>query len=150
MANVVWPALYLETRLLSWWAIAIGLLVEYFYYLKVLKFNKRQALKANLFANLVSAVLGIVLIPALGIAWELFPASVYQFIFDWGTFNPITWIASFCIAAVFNALIEGFVIKKFFYSAFTFRGKTFYMLVMFNAVSVGAALISLLIEPVRV
>jgi len=30
-ANVVWPALYLETRLFSWWAIGIGFLIEFFF-----------------------------------------------------------------------------------------------------------------------
>ena len=30
-ANVEWPALVLETRLLSWWAIGLGLLIEYFF-----------------------------------------------------------------------------------------------------------------------
>ena len=30
-ADVVWPALYLETRIFTWWAMALGLVIEFFF-----------------------------------------------------------------------------------------------------------------------
>jgi hypothetical protein len=70
-ANVVWPALYLETRLFSWWAISVGLLVEYLFIRRVFGLSPKKALLADVIANVVSAVAGIFLIPVAGILWEI-------------------------------------------------------------------------------
>lgn len=67
-ANVVWPALYLETRLFSWWAIGIGLLVEFFFIKWLFTLPVKKASMATVSANAVSAVAGIILIPLAGIA----------------------------------------------------------------------------------
>jgi len=99
-ANVVWPALYLETRLFSWWAISIGLLIEFFFIGWLFSLSQKQAIIATVTANAVSAVAGIVLIPLAGIAWELFPGSIVNRAFGWGTFNPVTWVATFLLVIV--------------------------------------------------
>lgn len=70
-ANVVWPALYLETRLFSWWAIGIGLLVEFFFIKWLFTLPVKKASMATVSANAVSAVAGIILIPLAGIAISL-------------------------------------------------------------------------------
>jgi hypothetical protein len=89
MADVVWPALFLEIRLLSWWAIASGLLAEYLFVRWLFSLSIKRAVIATVSANAASTVLGILLIPLAGIAWEIFPGSVYMGILKWGTFNPI-------------------------------------------------------------
>ena len=148
-ANVVWPALYLETRLFSWWAIGIGLVVEFFFVRWLFGMSAKQAAIADLSANAVSAVAGLVLIPLAGVVWELFPGSVINWAFDWGTFNPVTWGGTFLLACLINALLEGAVYKKWFAPEFRFKSRKFLWLVVANAISVGAAFGSLCVAPMR-
>lgn len=148
-ANAVWPALYLETRLFSWWAISVGLVIEYFFVRWLFGLAPRRAALADLSANAASAVVGVVLIPIAGIAWELFPASVYNWALGWGTFNPITWAGTFLLACVVNAVLEGFVYKKAFKVDFKIKSKKFGWLVLANAFSVGVAFASLWIAPLQ-
>jgi hypothetical protein len=147
-ANVVWPALYLETRLFSWWAIGIGLVVEFFFVRWLFGLAVKQAIVAALSANLVSAVLGLLLIPLAGLFWELLPGSVINWVLGWGTFNPLTWIATFFIGCLVNALLEGAVYKKWFVKSFRFKSKQFGWLIIANAISVGVAFASLWVYPV--
>ena len=148
-ANVVWPALYLETRLFSWWAISVGLVIEYLFVRWLFGLTPGRAAVADLFANAASAVVGVVLIPVSGIVWELFPASIYNWAFEWGTFNPITWTSTFFIACVINALLEGFVYKKVFKLDLKIKSKKFWWLVLANTFSVGVAFASLWIAPLH-
>ena len=148
-ANVVWPALYLETRLFSWWAISVGLVIEYLFVRRLFGLAPGRAAVADLSANASSAVVGIALIPVAGIGWELFPASVYNWALGWGTFNPITWAGTFFLACVINAVLEGFVYKKAFKLDFKIMSKRFWWLVLANAFSVGVALVSLWIVPLQ-
>ncbi len=148
-ANLVWPALYLETRLFSWWAISVGLVVEYLFVRWLFGLAPSRAAIADLSVNAASAVVGVVLIPIAGIAWELFPASVYKWALGWGTFNTITWAGTFILACVVNAALEGFVYKKAFKVDFKIKSKNFGWLVLANAFSVGVALASLWIVPLQ-
>jgi hypothetical protein len=148
-ANMVWPALYLETRLFSWWAISVGLVVEYFFVRKLFGLAPKRAAIADLSANAVSAVAGIVLIPVGGIVWEFFPGSLYMWVFGWGTFNPITWAGTFFLACVINALLEGLVYKHAFKVNFLFKSKKFWWLVLANVFSVGVAIASLWLMPAQ-
>lgn len=148
-ANMVWPALYLETRLFTGWAITLGLVVEYLFIRHLFRLSPWRALQADLAANAVSALAGVVLIPLGGVAWELFPGALYMWALDWGTFNPITWAGTFLLACLINASLEGAVYKRAFKVALPFRSRQFGGLVLANAVSVGAALASLWVVPVR-
>jgi len=146
-ADVVWPALYLEMRLFSWWAIGLGLIVEFFFIWKVFSLPLKRALMADIAANTASALLGVVLIPLAGIAWEVFPGLAFYHFLNVGTFNPITWSATFIFACLINALLESYVLKYFFKLPFT--KKTFFWLVLANVVSVGVAFGSLWWNPVE-
>ena len=148
-ANAVWPALYLETRLFSLWPISIGLLIEYFFVLKLLETNPKRAAFATSAANVVSAVLGIILIPLAGVAWEVFPGLLFYHLLNMGTFNPFTWVATFILACVINVLIEGAVYKKWFKLKFLFKSRLFLWFMLANAASVGVAMGSLIINPVQ-
>ena len=120
-ANVVWPALYLETRLFSWWAISTGLFIEYFFVLRLLQATPKQAAIATLVANTASAILGILLIPLAGLLWEIFPGIILSHLLNMGTFNPVTWVATFILACMVNVAIEGLVYKSWFKLNFLFK-----------------------------
>lgn len=147
LADVVWPALYLEVRLLSWWAIFFGLIIEYFFIKKIFNLELKYTLKIVTIANFVSAILGIILIPLGGIIWEIFPGLIFYNLFHLGTFNPITWSGTFLLASLINAIVEGFIYKKIFKIELLFKSRKFVYLFLINMLSVSLAFISILIYP---
>ena len=145
-ADVVWPALFLEARLVTWWAVTTGLVVEYLFVRKLFGFGTGKAILVDVCMNAASTLLGILLIPIAGIAWEYFPGILLYTAFDVGTFNPITWIATFLLAVAINAGLESLVIRWAFKTRVGRRG--FWGLFLANAVSVGVAFGSLfMVEP---
>jgi hypothetical protein len=113
-ADVVWPALYLTGGIYTWWVIAAGLLIELIAIKWLFKVNWGQSAGIDIAANAASALLGIVLIPLSGLAYEIFPGTVVNYVFSWGTFNPVAWVATVILAATINLAIEWFVMKKAF------------------------------------
>jgi hypothetical protein len=146
-ADVVWPALFLETRLITWWTIGLGLLVEFFFVRGLFSLTVKKAAIATVAANAVSAVLGLPLIPIAGIAWEFFPGQLYMRAMNWGTFNPITWAATFALACFITTVIEALVYRHAF--KFSVHRREFSWLLLANALSVGVAFASLFIVPVQ-
>ena len=138
-ADVVWPALYFEGSLLVWWVIAAGLVMEFpFYYLTADRTFPRS-LFALMICNLISTLAGILLIPLLGILWEFFPGLLLYRVFNLGTFNPITYGATFLLAVAANSFIEVLCLKKIY--TITFTKKKYAFIVTANLLSVGLALI---------
>jgi len=146
-ADVVWPALFLETRLLTWWTVSIGLLVEFLVIWKAFGLSAKRAALIDLAANAASVLLGIILIPLAGIAWEVFPGLVFYKVFNVGTFNPVTWAATYLFAVAINAGLEWTVIQKGFRLPIGKRG--FWIIAGANAISVAVAFGSLLVFPVE-
>ena len=142
-ADVVWPALFLGSRLVTWWAIATGLVVEYFFVRQLFGFGVRKAIVADACMNLASTLLGILLIPIAGIVWEFFPGIILYKVFNVGTFNPGTWTMTFLFAVAINAVLESLVIRWVFKTKVDKRG--FWGLFIANAVSVGVAFGSLFV-----
>ena len=144
-ADVVWPALFLEQRLFSWWAIGLGLVVELFFVRWLTGLSWRMSIVADLSMNTASALLGMFLIPLAGIAWEFFPGSILYKLFDIGTFNPGTWAATFLFSVLINGILEWSVLR------FIFRQKVgkraFWWLCVANSLSVGLAFGSLFVKP---
>ena len=147
IADVVWPALYLETRLFSWWAIGVGLVAEYLFVRWLFQQSIQRSVVATVAANAVSSVAGVLLIPIAGILWEFFPGSIYMYLLKWGTFNPITWAATFVLACLVNTGIEALVYKKGF--KLQFHRREFFWIFIANAVSVGLAFVTLFMVPVE-
>ncbi len=147
LADVIWPAMLLEGRLLSWWAILAGLLVEYCFVRWLTTLSAGRAVWADIAMNAASSLLGIIFIPLIGIGWEYFPGIVLYKVFDIGTFNPGTWAFTFCMAVGVNAALETFVLIKFFKQPIGKRG--FWWLCVANALSVGVAFGSLFVYPPR-
>ncbi len=133
--------------MVTWWSIGMGLLVEYLFVRQLTGFDIKKSIIVNLTMNVASSLLGIILIPLAGVGWEIFPGIVIYKLFNMGTFNPITWTATFFIAVFVNAWIENFVIKKVFKKNLGWRG--FWWLALANAVSVGIAFISILVVPLK-
>jgi hypothetical protein len=145
-ADVIWPALLLEKRMFTWWAILAGLVVEYCFVRRLTDLSFLRVIMADLAMNAVSSLLGIFLIPIAGVIWELFPGSILYKIFQIGTFNPGTWIATILMAATINACLERWVLRKFFKQPFPGR-RGFWLLFLANLISVAMAFGSLLYSP---
>src|SRR5262249_51953960 len=113
-ADVIWPALFLQSRLVALWAIALGLIIEFFVLLWPLGMRWQGAVLADLLMNLVSVGAGIFLIPISGLAWELGPGRLVNAALDAGTFNPVSWVATCALAILVDATLELFIIPFFF------------------------------------
>ncbi len=144
-ADVVWPALYLEMRLLSSVPIVAGLIVECFVLRYGFGLTWKRAVWVDVVMNAVSTAAGVVLIPIAGIMWEIFPGSVMYKFFNIGTFNPATWTATYVMAVLLTTAIEAAVVKWLFKIPLK-RGR-FWMLCGANAMSVGIAFVSLMLRP---
>ena len=127
-ANMVWPSLYIAEGMRSWYVILIGLVIEILF---VKYFLKEEFLKSGLIAfvmNLMSTVLGVVVIPLSGFVGELLMIP-----FCTGTFHPTHWLMSYVFAILSNVFIEGLTIKYIFKHEFK---KIFWWLCILNAISV--------------
>ena len=145
IADIVWPALVVEQRLFSWWAIGSGLLVEFFFVRWLTTLDVKMSAVADLTMNGASALLGILLLPLAGLAWEVFPGIVLSTAFNIGTFNPGTWTATFLLAVFINAALETFVLRRVFKQQ---TGKrVFWWLCVANSLSVSIAFGSLVTHP---
>ena len=145
-ANVVWPAVMLQARMLSWWVIGVGLLVELVAVSILTKLPLKKAIIATFLMNLISAVLGTLMIPLLGVGWEFFPGSIIYPLLEVGTFNPITWTATALIATTINTAIELFSLRKI--SRVNYSRRLMFGLWVANLVSVSIALWSLALIPI--
>ena len=145
-ADMIWPALILEQRLVSVIPITVGLLTEWLA-LRLGGFGlswKRAAL-VDVVMNAVSTVAGIPSVPLLGLAWEVFPGQVLYKFFNVGTFNPGTWIATFLIATLATSGVEAAVVRWGFKLGLGWR--RFGILCGANSVSIAIAFASLWLHP---
>lgn len=145
-ADMVWPALFLEQRILSVIPITVGLVVEWLaLWFGGFGLSCRKAALVDVVMNAVSTLVGIVLIPTLGIAWEFFPGLLIYKLFNVGTFNPGTWAATFVIAVLATTAVEAAVVRWGF--KVTLTRPRFWVLGAANCVSVAIAFASLWIHP---
>jgi hypothetical protein len=146
LADMVWPALVLEQRLISVIPITVGLLIEWLA-LRLGGFGLtwKRAAVVDVVMNLVSTVAGIPLIPLLGLAWEAFPGQVLYKHFNIGTFNPGTWVATFVMATLATTGVEAAVVRWGFKIALGWRRLG--VLGLANSLSIAVAFISLWVRP---
>jgi len=141
VADIVWPALFLESRLLSIWVIAAGLLVEYFFVWRITNLGAIKSILADIVMNAASTILGIILTPGFGFVVALVPG---EFV---GTFSPITWAATFLVCVCVNTAIEWLVLWTLFKQDL---GKNqIWLLALANGLSVGIAFASFLVYPIK-
>ena len=146
VADVIWPALFVEDRLFSLWPICLGLLVEFFFVRWLTTLSLGRCVVADCTMNAISALLGIFLLPIAGIAWEVFPGILIYKVFHVGTFNPGTWAATFLFAVAINAALESAVLRFIFQQRQPYR-RLFWWLCVANSLSVALAFVSLYLHP---
>ena len=127
-ANIVWPSLYIAAGMRSWYIILIGLVIEILFVKYFLKETYLKSILISFVMNLVSTVIGVVLIPLSGLIGEILMIP-----FDTGTFHPTHWLISYIFAILSNVLVEGLTIKHIF--KYRFR-KMFWWLCVANAISI--------------
>lgn len=138
----------LEQRLLSIGPIAAGLVIEWVaLWLGGFGLSWRKAAFIDVAMNGVSTIAGIVLIPLLGFAWEIFPGTLIYPIFHVGTFNAGTWLATFVMAVLVTTVIEYATVRWAF--RVTVDRRRFAVLLAGNAASVAIAFVSLWKNPPR-
>lgn len=145
LADMVWPALILEQRLLSAIPIIAGLLTEWLALRLGFGLSWKRAAVVDVVMNLVSTGAGVPLIPLLGLAWEIFPGLVMYKFFNIGTFNAGTWVATFVMATLVTTTVEAAVVKWGFKIALGWR--RFGILGLANSLSVAIAFVSLWLRP---
>jgi hypothetical protein len=123
------------------------LFIEFFIVRWLFALPVRKAAIATVVANTVSAPAGVPLVPIAGIIWEFFPGTLYMGPLSWGTFNPITWVATFLLACLVTTAIEALVYRHSF--KFRVGRREFIWLTVANSLSVGVALGSLFVFPVK-
>ena len=147
VADVVWPALVLERRMLSILPILFGLVFE----AAVLRYGFpmpwEKAVLVDVVMNGISTVAGILLLPLAGFLWEFFPGLLLEKLFKMGTFNPYTWAATCLLAMFLSTGIETAVVRWIF--QYIISAKRFWLIAFANLGSVAIAFISLLIHPPR-
>ena len=135
--NVVWPALYTETKVSSVPIIVLGLAIEAFLFKWLCDTDWKKAIYYSVAANTASGVLGLFLRPLSGIAWELSLGALVMLLFDWDAFNPIAWFFVPLFGGAVNAAIELFTLKSIWKVKFTKRN--FFALWAANWFTVGLA-----------
>ena len=105
-ADVVWPALYLEGRLFTWWAVSFGIVIETIFCIRLFKVSALKAFGVTIVANVVSAIVGLLLLPVIGLLWEFHPGLLLFKLKLSSTFGPPTWIATLIMAALLSTTIE--------------------------------------------
>ena len=108
-ANMVWPSLYIAAGMRSWYVILIGFAIEVAFVKCFIKETYLKAFLISFVMNLMSTVVGVVLIPLSGFIGELIMIP-----FGTGTFHPTHWLMSYVFAILSNVLIEGLTIKFIF------------------------------------
>jgi hypothetical protein len=145
-ADLVWPALFIEPRLLSVPIVVVGLLIE----ASVLRFGFQmrwpRAIFASVVVNSISAALGAILIPLAGVAWEFFPGALIDRALNVGTFNPLTWSATFFLAVAVTTGVEVVCLRAIFKVPWTPR--TWGLWLIANAASVSLAFASFAVQPI--
>jgi hypothetical protein len=147
-ANFVWAGLILESRLIAIPIILAGLVIEFFFVRRLTGFSVKRSIIADVTMNAASLLLGLILIPLAGFAWEIFVGSLlWELNTQIGSFHPINLMATFILAVLINAVIENFVLRKIFKLEKDKLG--FRWLCLANALTVSIALGSLWFFPIK-
>lgn len=147
-ADVVWPALYLEERILSFWPIIIGLAIEFWFIKYVFSLNIKKSAIATFAANFLSTIVGVIAIPLTGLVLDIVPELLIYNVFDIGTFNPFAWTMTFIEACLINSYLETIIYRKILNISYSMRSRQFIWVFIANICSVAIALASLWFIPI--
>ena len=112
-ADVIWPSLYIAKGMLSFQVILVGLIVEILFVKYFARINFKKALVVSIVMNLITTILGIILIPLSGLGIEFIFDFVFHFYdkFNIETFHWSHWLMSYLVIILINTIIECFYIK---------------------------------------
>lgn len=145
LGNLVWPALYAETKITSLPVIALGLILELFVIRALFNRSWKVSSIMVIAANLVSGLIGYILRPLSGLAWEVSVGPLLMRMFDWGTFNPVAWFFVPIIGGGINAVLELSTVTLVWKEKFSL--KNLLVLWAINWTSVGIATLWVIISP---
>ncbi len=134
-ANVVWPGLFLSSRML-WWCVPAGILIEYFILKEILKKRWDYILLATVISNLISTIFGAIGALIGNLAFEFTIGQLLFKFYGIGTFNPFSWSSAIFLGALTSTIIEIYSLKIIFKISLTSKQKYIYF---------GANLISTLL-----
>ncbi len=127
-ADVVWPSLYIAAGMTSIKVIVVGLIIELFFVKFFTGSNWLKGAIVTFLMNLITCLLGIVIIPISGLLLEFIMYPVNKATFHW-----THWLASYLFIIVLNTLIEGLVVKLMLKKEYK---KVFWWLLGANSLSV--------------
>lgn len=139
-ADMVWPALIVTRQLVSAPVIALSLVLEAFTLWRFFGLTLPRSLWVSLVVNLVSALVGLALLPLSGVIWEFFPILTFNALGLWtlSTFNPLTWAMTFPIAVLITSCIELASLRRFYGLAADRRQKAAWVIA--NMLTIALAL----------
>jgi len=106
-ANVIWPAAIIAERQLAWWLIGFSLVIECYFVWRAFGLSLGNTVLATVVANAISAVIGFLTIPILGILFKAaLSGSGIEEAIGWEDFGLADWLATLLMAAAVNAAIE--------------------------------------------
>jgi hypothetical protein len=144
-ADVIWPALYAETKVSSVPIIVASLLIEFWFFKWLFRAGYRKTLIYTISANIASGVIGLIARPISGIIYELSLGMLINSLFDWGTFNPVAWFFVPIIGGAVNAVIELGTIRLIWKEEI--NKKRFVLTCFVNAVTVAIATVWVIQHP---
>jgi hypothetical protein len=144
-ANVVWPALYAETKISSLPIILASLLIEFFFFKWLFKIDIKNAFFYTITANIASGIAGLFLRPLSGIVWEFSLGMLVMKLFAWGTFNPVAWFFVPVIGGAVNAYLELYAIRIAW--KHEIDGKNYFLTWGINIITVAAATLWVILKP---
>ncbi len=136
-ANLIWPSIYIVQQYYVWYVILIGLIIETIGAHFFLKTNWGKSTLIMTVVNLISALLGLLLIPFSGILIEILTLP-----FGGGTFDLSHWILDYLCTVIINTCVELLALKWIFKYPFK---PNFWWLFCANLISVIICLLLLLI-----
>lgn len=137
-ANMIWPSIYILEQIYAWYVIPAALAVEVIAARIFLKTSWKKSALMMFVTNLISAVVGLILIPLSGIMVEILMLP-----FNTGTFDLSHWILDYLAIVLANTCVEGAALKWIFKYPFK---PNFWWLFSANLISVIISIAALVIS----
>lgn len=127
-ANMIWPSLIIVQKYYAWYVILAALIIEVVAAHIFLKTDWLKSILVMVVVNVISALVGLILIPVSGLLIEVLMTP-----FALGTFSLLNWILEYLCAVLVNTCVEGLMLKWIFKYQFK---PNFWWLFVANLISV--------------
>ena len=109
--NLVWPAIYIYDEIWRFWFLIFAtIVIETFTIMAMLKYSTKKSFLASVIGNLVSGLVGTLVMMWAMIVWHLLADNFVPH----ATFDKINWVATFILMCFGSVLIETLTIKLIF------------------------------------